>query len=156
MKLRVPIFLSLALGLLAGHSIEAAQSYSSRPIKIVVPWPSSGTQTYCAIDVFNTVTINPSLYAKLPFDLQRDFAPVGMIASVPMILVTNPKQPYRTLEEFMTFAKEHPKTINFSSPSSGHHSTLPERSLDDGHGPKTCSLKCWDPVDPLGKVISGI
>ena len=79
----------------------------------------SAPDGYTLLMASNTVTINPSLYAKLPFDLQRDFAPVGMIASVPMILVTNPKQPYKTLGEFITFAKEHPKTINFSSPGSG-------------------------------------
>lgn len=79
----------------------------------------SAPDGYTLLMASNTVTINPSLYAKLPFDLQRDFAPVGMIASVPMILVTNPKQPYKTLADFIAFAKEHPKTINFSSPGSG-------------------------------------
>ena len=79
----------------------------------------SAPDGYTLLMASNTVTINPSLYAKLPFDLQRDFAPVGMIASVPMILVTNPKQPYKTLAEFIAFAKAHPKTVNFSSPGSG-------------------------------------
>ena len=88
----------------------------------------SAPDGYTLLIASNTVTINPSLYAKLPFEIQRDFAPIGMIASVPMILVTNPKkQPYKTLAEFITYAKEHPKTINFSSPGSGHTpSTSPE------------------------------
>ena len=67
----------------------------------------------------NQVTINPALDAKLPFDLERDFAPVGMVASVPIILVAHPEQPFKTLQEFMAFAKANPRKLNYSSPGTG-------------------------------------
>jgi tripartite-type tricarboxylate transporter receptor subunit TctC len=74
---------------------------------------------YTILMASNQVTINPALDAKLPFDLERDFAPVGMVASVPILLVAHPEQPFKTLQEFMTFAKANPKKLNYSSPGAG-------------------------------------
>jgi tripartite-type tricarboxylate transporter receptor subunit TctC len=67
----------------------------------------------------NQVTINPAAGTKLSFDLQRDFAPVGMVGSVPIILVANREQPYKSLQEFIGHAKSNPRTINYSSPGTG-------------------------------------
>ena len=74
---------------------------------------------YTILMASNQVTINPAAGAKLPFELERDFAPVGMVASVPIILVANPQQPYKTLQEFIAYAEANPRTINYSSPGTG-------------------------------------
>jgi len=74
---------------------------------------------YTILIASNQVTINPALDAKLPFDLERDFAPVGMVASVPIVLVAHPEQPFKTLQEFMTFSKANPKKLNYSTPGAG-------------------------------------
>jgi tripartite-type tricarboxylate transporter receptor subunit TctC len=74
---------------------------------------------YTILMASNQVTINPALDAKLPFDLERDFAPIGMVASVPILLVAHPEQPFKTLQEFMTFAKANPKKLSYSSPGPG-------------------------------------
>src|SRR5262249_16186709 len=47
------------------------------------------------------VTMNPYLGIKVPFRIERDFEPVGMIGSVPIVLVSNPEQPFKTLKEFI-------------------------------------------------------
>lgn len=65
------------------------------------------------------ITTQPALGMKTSFDIQKDLAPVGMIAEVPMIFVVNPKMPYKTMEAFIQYAREHPNEINYSSPGIG-------------------------------------
>jgi tripartite-type tricarboxylate transporter receptor subunit TctC len=67
----------------------------------------------------NQITINPALGAKTPFVIERDFAPVGQIASVPIVLVAGRNQPFNTLADFMRYAKAHPGKISYSSPGNG-------------------------------------
>ncbi len=64
-------------------------------------------------------TINTTLYRKLPFDFERDFAPISMVASVPNVLVVNPGVPARNVQEFIALAKAKPGEINFASSGSG-------------------------------------
>ncbi len=65
------------------------------------------------------ITTQPALGMKTNFDLKIDLAPVGMVAEVPMIFVVNPKMPYKTMSEFIEYAKAHPSEINYSSPGIG-------------------------------------
>jgi tripartite-type tricarboxylate transporter receptor subunit TctC len=67
----------------------------------------------------NQITINPALGTKTPFVIGRDFAPVGQIASVPIVLVANKGQPFNTLPELIRFAKANPGKLSYSSPGSG-------------------------------------
>jgi tripartite-type tricarboxylate transporter receptor subunit TctC len=63
--------------------------------------------------------INVSLYDKLDFDLLRDFAPVGGLVRLPLVLVINPSVPAKTLPEFIAYAKANPGKINYASVGSG-------------------------------------
>lgn len=67
----------------------------------------------------NQVTINPSLYAKLPFDIERDFTPVALVASVPMLLVVNPSLPAKSVRELIADAQARPRQINHGTPGAG-------------------------------------
>ena len=58
---------------------------------------------------------NPSLFRKLPFDTERDFAPVSKVAFAPLVLVVHPSIPARTMQELITFAKTKPGTLNYGS-----------------------------------------
>jgi len=64
-------------------------------------------------------TINMTLYSKLNYDVNKDFAPVGMMASVPNILVVNPKVPINTVKEYIAYAKAHPGKLTCASSGSG-------------------------------------
>jgi len=64
-------------------------------------------------------TINPSFYAKLPFDTAKDFEPVGTVASLPQILVANLQFPPNTVAELIALAKAKPNTISFASVGNG-------------------------------------
>jgi tripartite-type tricarboxylate transporter receptor subunit TctC len=64
---------------------------------------------------FNTVlTVNPGLY-KLTFDMERDLAPVTLLATAQYILVIHPSVPAATLKEFIALARQKPGSLNFSS-----------------------------------------
>jgi len=70
-----------------------------------------------------TLAVNPAMFAKLPYDPIKGFVPVGMIATVPTLLVVNPSVPAKNFKEFLALAKAKPGTIYYGSAgngSSGH------------------------------------
>ena len=69
------------------------------------------------------IVINPSLYRKLPFDPARDFTPVALLATVPIVLIVNPKLPASTVGELLQLAKHGPEQLNYASSGIGstHH-----------------------------------
>jgi tripartite-type tricarboxylate transporter receptor subunit TctC len=66
-----------------------------------------------------THAINPSLYAHMPYDAARDFAPVTQLASTPNVLVVNPSLPVASVGEFIAYARANPGKLNFGSGSTG-------------------------------------
>lgn len=65
------------------------------------------------------LTVNPSLYRSVPYDVARDFAPVTVIAAVPNVLVVNPQVPAKDVAELIAYAKANPGRLNYSSPGAG-------------------------------------
>jgi tripartite-type tricarboxylate transporter receptor subunit TctC len=61
------------------------------------------------------MTINPATYSKLPYDPQRDFAPVSMICSFPLIVTVDPKLPVRSVKELIAYARANPGKANYAS-----------------------------------------
>jgi tripartite-type tricarboxylate transporter receptor subunit TctC len=74
---------------------------------------------YTLVVASSQVTMNPFLGMKVPFRIERDFEPVGLMASVPMVLVSNPNEPYKTLPEFMAYSRANPGKLSYSSPGNG-------------------------------------
>ncbi|MBK6394839.1 MAG: tripartite tricarboxylate transporter substrate binding protein [Betaproteobacteria bacterium] len=66
-----------------------------------------------------THSINASLYAKMPYDHVRDFAPVILVAAVPNVLVVHPSVPVNSVAELIAYAKANPGKLNFASSGSG-------------------------------------
>lgn len=66
-----------------------------------------------------THAINAALYKKLGFDPVKDFAPLTRVANVPNLLVANPAQPYKTVQELIAYAKANPGKVNFGSSGAG-------------------------------------
>ena len=77
--------------------------------------------------MFHSVTshmLNPSFFAKLPYDTFTDFAPVGLVAEVPLVIVVNPVLPTKTLNELLALAKKNPGQLSFASFGAGSISQL--------------------------------
>jgi len=66
-----------------------------------------------------THAINASLYAKMPYDHVKDFAPVILVAGVPNVLVVNPAVPANSVQELIAYAKANPGKLNFASSGAG-------------------------------------
>jgi tripartite-type tricarboxylate transporter receptor subunit TctC len=66
-----------------------------------------------------THAINPTLYASIPYNPVRDFAPVTQLASTPNILIVHPSIPASNVREFIAYAKANPGKLNFGSGSTG-------------------------------------
>ena len=65
------------------------------------------------------LTVNPTIFANLPFDTARDLTPVTNLAQVPNVLVVHPSVPVKTFKELVAYAKANPGKLNFSSPGDG-------------------------------------
>jgi len=138
-----------------------AQSYPSKPIRVVVPATPGGAIDLAARTIGAKLTeawgqpvvvenkggaagivgsdsvakaapdghtlalvasshaINPSLYAKLPFDTVKDFAPVILTHVVPLVLVVNQALPAKSVNEFISYAKANPGKLSFASSGNG-------------------------------------
>jgi tripartite-type tricarboxylate transporter receptor subunit TctC len=66
-----------------------------------------------------TLTVNPSLYKKLPYDTEKDLAPVTLVASAPLMLVVHPSIPAKSLQELIAHARANPGRLNFGSGGPG-------------------------------------
>ena len=67
----------------------------------------------------SNLAINPTLYAKLPYSPQKDLAPIGLVASSPLVLVVAADSPYKTLADVIAAGKAKPDAINYASSGSG-------------------------------------
>lgn len=65
------------------------------------------------------LTVNQTLYSKLPFDPAKDFAPVALFATAPIVLIVNPGLPAYNVQELIALARKQPGKINFASAGIG-------------------------------------
>ncbi|WP_394787178.1 Bug family tripartite tricarboxylate transporter substrate binding protein [Rhodoferax sp.] len=72
---------------------------------------------------FATLAANPALFAKLPYNAERDFVPVGLLGRFPMILVVGPNVPARNWKEFLVWAQANAGGTSYASAGMGspHH-----------------------------------
>jgi tripartite-type tricarboxylate transporter receptor subunit TctC len=154
-----PLLASLAL-LGLGPNAQA-QNWPSKPISLIVPFPSGGTTDVLARAVGQELsaalgqpvvveskpgagstlgadyvakakpdghtllmgavhhTIASSVYKKLPYDFQKDLAPISVVAMVPNVLVINPATPAKNVDELVALAKAQPGKYSFGSNGNG-------------------------------------
>ncbi len=91
----------------AGGNIAAAEAAKSAPDGYTIFYNTSA------------ISIAPSLYSKLNYDVAKDFTPVALTATVPLVLVINPAIPAKSVKELVAFAKANPAKMNYGSSGSG-------------------------------------
>jgi tripartite-type tricarboxylate transporter receptor subunit TctC len=80
---------------------------------------------YTLLSVANTtVTINPSLYRQMPIDMQRDLAPVSIMAGQPNVLIVHPSLPAKTVKELVAIARARPGQLDYASAGTGSSSHI--------------------------------
>ena len=89
--------------------------------------PADGYTVY--LGNISTLAVNPHLYLKLPYDSVRDFVPVTMAATIPVVLVVHPSLPVKSVKELIALAKAHPGELNYASGGTGSAQHLPMEML---------------------------
>lgn len=71
------------------------------------------------IGILNSIhAVNAAFYRKLPYDVTRDVVPVAPLGESPLVLVTNPHTPYKSVTELIAYAKANPGKVNYGGPTS--------------------------------------
>lgn len=149
--------LALAAALLCMSVGSVAQTYPSRPIRVILGFPPGGggeilvraigqklterwgqaivvdnrpgagsniaaaellrapADGYTLLYMPAALAVNPWLYPKVPYDLTKDFTPVTLLASFPLVLVVNPALPAQSAADLVALARARPGSLNFAS-----------------------------------------
>ena len=150
--------LGVACGLAALGLPAQAQSFPSKPVRILTPFPAgagpdaalrvlaeqlsarwqqpvvvdnrTGGNGFIAVSAFkqgaqdghdlilldsNHITTHPSTFAKLPYDVQRDFTPLAMILRTPFFIAVAADSPYKTAEDLVAAARAKPGAVTYGS-----------------------------------------
>ena len=79
----------------------------------------SAPDGYTLLITQTSIAINPSMFAKLPYNAQRDFAPITQLVVAPNVLVVHPSVPAKSVKEFIALAKARPGSLINGSPGQG-------------------------------------
>ncbi len=133
---------AIALAALAPLA-AVGQSWPVKPVKFIVPYPPGGSTDpmarligaklsdslgqpaksapdgYTYVFVFDTHAVNPALILDMPFDTLKDLAPVMLVGTAPMAIVTGPEKPYRNFADVVAAAKAKPEALSIGSVGNG-------------------------------------
>jgi tripartite-type tricarboxylate transporter receptor subunit TctC len=156
----------LVVGVAFGITLAHADTYPSRPIRLIVPFAAGGLNDvvarlvaphlerslgqpviidnrpaasgivgtdatakaapdgYTLLMVASSFTVVPATNSKLPYDPERDLAPIIMVAKNSLLFLVNPKVPAQSLAEFVALAKASPGKFNYASPGAATQTHL--------------------------------
>jgi tripartite-type tricarboxylate transporter receptor subunit TctC len=103
----------------------------------------------------SNLAINPTLYAKMPYDSQKDLAPIVLVANAPLVMVTGVGTPYKTLAEAVNAARAKPGALNFASPGNGTVAHLTSELFQKAAGVTTQHVPYKGAAQALTDVMSG-
>jgi tripartite-type tricarboxylate transporter receptor subunit TctC len=167
----IPASALVLLALIPASSL--AQTYPTKPIRMIVPFPPGGGVDFIgrivgvklserlgqqvAIDnragangivglealksaapdgytiaaaSAGPLTVNPFIYAKLPYDPLRDFTHIANMVNFPLLLVVHPSLPAKNVKELIALARARPGQLSYSSPGAGNSGHLAAELFD--------------------------
>ena len=74
---------------------------------------------YTLLLASSSLTIHPGTYSKLPFDTEKAFAPISLLAASQLVLVVNPSLPVDSIEDLIAHAKSHPRMLHYAVGGAG-------------------------------------
>jgi tripartite-type tricarboxylate transporter receptor subunit TctC len=101
------------------------------------------------------LTINPVLQKAIPFNVEKDFAPVGMIASIPVILVANPNFPAKSLSEMISLIRKNPGKYSYASNGQGSYAHITMEMFKQALGLDLTHVPYKGPAQAETDVVAG-
>ena len=101
------------------------------------------------------IVLTPALSSKVPYNLEKDFTPVALISSVPMVLLVHPGVPVNTINEFVTYAKANPGKLTYGSAGQGNITHLGVLLLQQATGIDAVHVPYKGAGPALVEAISG-
>jgi tripartite-type tricarboxylate transporter receptor subunit TctC len=115
----------------------------------------SAPDGYTLLVVASSHTVSPVTNAKLPYDTERDFAPISILVRDPFLFVVSNSVPAKTLAEFIAFAKLQPGKINYATPGTASQSHLVTELLSQRAGIKMLEVPYRGGAPAVLALISG-
>ena len=107
------------------------------------------------IGTTGNLSVNPSLYPTLPFNIERDFLPLTQTSSVPFLVSVHPSLPAKTLGQFIALAKANPGKMNFYSSGNGGLPHLAGELLNSLAGIKTVHVPYKGSAPGMADLLGG-
>jgi tripartite-type tricarboxylate transporter receptor subunit TctC len=102
-----------------------------------------------------TLAANPFIYSKLPFNVEKDFAPIGLTVRFPMILVVNPAVPASNLNELLQWMKTQDGSVSYATPGAGSPHHLASELFREVSGTKLTHIPYKGAAPALQDVVGG-
>jgi tripartite-type tricarboxylate transporter receptor subunit TctC len=102
-----------------------------------------------------THAINPALYPSLPYNVQKDFEPITLLADLPNVLIVPKNSPYNTMQELVAAAKASPKTLNYGSSGNGTSMHLAGEQFKSATGADLTHVPYKESAHALTALIGG-
>jgi len=115
----------------------------------------SAPDGYTVLVVSSSYSINPSLYASLPFDPQKDLVPVSLLAEAPFLLVVHPSVPAKSVKDLIALARAKPEMLTYGSGGNGSSGHLAGVLFEMGAGVKLSHIPYKGAGQALIDVIAG-
>ena len=103
----------------------------------------------------SNMAINPTLYAKMPYDSVKDLAPILLVANAPLVMVTGANSVHKTLADVVKAAKDKPGALNFASPGNGTVAHLTSELFQAAASVKMQHVPYKGAAQALTDVVSG-
>ena len=101
------------------------------------------------------LTINPVRQHSVPYKVEKDFAPIGRIAWVPVMLVSNPSVPARTLDELITYLRTNPGKLSYASSGQGSYAHITMEMFKQALGLDVTHIPYKGPAQAETDVVGG-
>ena len=187
-----------AMPLCTALSVIAADSYPTKPVRFIVPYPPGGTtdlvargiaaklsdryghqfvidnrggaSTMIGTDLMakavpdgytielvtqTTMSINPNVVAKPPYDTERDLAPITQVVYFPYVIAAHPSAPFSNLKEMIAHAKAKPGSITYGTPGTASTNHLGGAQLEQLIGAKLLHVPFKGSGPALTAVLGG-
>ena len=108
-----------------------------------------------AVGAAGPLAVNPSLYAKLPYDPVKDFTPITNLVNYPLLLVTHPSVPAKSVRELVALAKAKPGQLSYASPGSGNSGHLAGELFNTMAGVQTVHIPYKGQGPALTDLLAG-